>query len=1138
MLKISTSLILILSTLAPSSAQEVNTSNFSGTLNTTVSSGVTIRTARDCSNLDGYSYTGPVGTYVDGSGSGCATSLTDAYGNSTTKALSRSSGLGDDGNMNFDDGAVVSAKQKVFTSLSGTTSSGIGIDLSFSGFIDPALDINSPNYAPLTKGAENDFESGFDILNAYVYGSSELGDGNYIDWTIGRQVTNWGEATFIPIGMNGLTTNALDLTKLRGPGSSIREALVPTGQITLATSLGDGYGLEVFYQLEHTPVVLDPAGSFYGNELVGSGSNKMITSGNYGKENVAYDGCSFSDVGTDATLCTASRIAAARTTTGIQTHDTTYHLATGLKGLTQTQVAAAQGVGIAKSFGTAADLSTHAASAWTDAYTGELNSVLGSATVSGVAAGGAAMVGTGATGVDKTFYRANTQYKLTTIAGLIANTYSDDATGAQTTAAFGNIDTSARLIDDALNTYAAVSIRKTDNFITNARDDGQFGLRLSGYSDAGSGFDWSVNYSRFHSKAPYTRIKGKGGIYAGDIYGALAAAGDTAEGSRTAAQNSLVKAVQNVAYSAGVCDAAMGSVLAGMTFANADSDGTYWNAVQAAYENYDGTTGSWDTGISSQQKGLSDKHNWEDTINGKQVHNSAKCYATATAFTNGKSLAFSKGDIDAAVDVHASLNDTAEVLGAAITPLNYARYELFYPEDLDALGFSFNTNINGTALQGEITYRPNFPLATSGGDQVSQIGDVTGAYDLLDMFAFDTVTRGVADNTNNNGTDLADIVNGTAVSSTFYDPTVDPTASAADAAEYLQQGIRMRMVGLATISAEGVVSVTGTTLPNDQGKITVYKNWMASKNSSSSAVLGLAGVRKGIFDGAYVKSCTLLSGGTPGDGGSEETVCKGHTLGAGNYNTAYYTGDYALTVGAAYEAGTVLFNRSSLPALTKANTVNDYYSTPFIEKDVWSLDVGTTTAFNASHPITASLGADSSAFLTEIGMVSIRGMDNAKDGYVARSGYQEGIGNEKCLGPFGALVGGGYNFGGAVGGITHLGAGQVDALFGNGGYCESQSGADDFSMTYRLIGTATYNNVNNSPWSISPTVVLAHDVAGYGPASLGGFVEDKMTMSFGLSAKKGSSMTMGLNYTSNFHGPEVDASTDKDTVTASVSYAF
>jgi hypothetical protein len=1132
MLNISALIIFLLSTLTASHAQEINTSNFSGTVNTTVSSGLTIRTERDCSNLDGYSFTSALGTYVDGSGAGCATTLTDDYGNTTSKELSRNSGQTDDGTMNFDEGAVVTAKQKVFTEVIGSMAGGLGVNLSFTGFIDPALDLNSPEYAPLTETAKNDFERGFDLLNAYVYGSSDLANGNYIDWTVGRQVTNWGEATFIPVGMNGFTTNALDLTKLRGPGSSIREALVPTGQITAMTSLGDGISLEAFYQVEHRSVGLDPAGSFYGNEIVGPGSNKMITSGNYNKENITSDDCNYTKILTDTTLCNAATVAEANTLAGDQAYGTTYLLTQGLQATSQTEAALGQGFGVAHVFG-GGNLSTAAGAQWTDGYTSALNAILGSKTAAGVAVGGAAIIGTGATGVDPTFFSYNTVgYNLESKAGTTKNSYADDATGAQTAAALAALDTDVS--DDSRNTFAAVSIRRSDNFVQEARDDGQFGLRLSGYSDVGEGLDWSLNYSRFHSKTPYVRVKGKGGIYSGDLFGIISKAGDTAEESRSAAQVNLVKAIQNGAYSSGVCNAAMSALLATSTFDGADSDGTYWTAAQALQENYDGTVGNYN-GPSTAQKNLSDQYNWGETINGKTVHNSAKCYATATGFTSLSNLALSKGDVDSALDVHASLYGVSEVLISAITPLNLAKYELIFPEDLNAIGLSFNTNISGTAVQGEITYRPEFPLATNVGDQVNQIGDVSGAFDMLDMFAFDTLAKTITANTNNDGTDLDTIVGGAAISPNFYDATIDPTSSATAAVEYLQQGVRMKMLGLATISEAGVVTATGSVLPSDPGKLTLYKNWMGSTNSNTAKYLGLAGVKKGVFDGAYVTACTAMNGGTD----AAETTCKSHTLGAGNYNTDYYTGDtFGNTVGGAYEFGTVAFNRSTLPALTKANTVSDYYSTPFIKKDVWSYDLGTTTTFSASHPITASLGADSTALLTEVAAVVIADMNNSVDGYISRNGFQEGMGQEKCNGPFGALVAGGTSFGGAAGGITHLGAGQVDALFGNGGYCESQNGADDFSLSYRVIGTATYNNFNNSGWSLSPTVVWAHDPHGYGPASLGGFVEDKMTMSLSLNAKKGAAITMGVNYTSQLHGPEVDASTDKDTVTASISYAF
>ena len=57
-------------------------------------------------------------------------------------------------------------------------------------------------------------------------------DIDQLSLTAGSHVTNWGESTFIPVGANGFNTNALRFTALRVPGASIRDALLPTEQIT------------------------------------------------------------------------------------------------------------------------------------------------------------------------------------------------------------------------------------------------------------------------------------------------------------------------------------------------------------------------------------------------------------------------------------------------------------------------------------------------------------------------------------------------------------------------------------------------------------------------------------------------------------------------------------------------------------------------------------------------------------------------------------------------------------------------------------------------------------------------------------------------------------------------------------------
>ena len=147
-------------------------------------------------------------------------SQTDGYGNTSYNALDLGSVNADDDKLNFPDGGdFVDATQKFYSEITGTTANGTGVNVSFIGNW-PVLDLNGVAFKALTSDANDALESDFQLLNAYITQGFE--SDNFVDVTLGRHVTSWGEATFIPIGMNGLVTNALDLTKLRAPGSSIR----------------------------------------------------------------------------------------------------------------------------------------------------------------------------------------------------------------------------------------------------------------------------------------------------------------------------------------------------------------------------------------------------------------------------------------------------------------------------------------------------------------------------------------------------------------------------------------------------------------------------------------------------------------------------------------------------------------------------------------------------------------------------------------------------------------------------------------------------------------------------------------------------------------------------------------------------
>ena len=140
------------------------------------------------------------------------------------------------------------------------------------------------------------------------------------------------------------------------------------------------------------------------------------------------------------------------------------------------------------------------------------------------------------------------------------------------------------------------------------------------------------------------------------------------------------------------------------------------------------------------------------------------------------------------------------------------------------------------------------------------------------------------------------------------------------------------------------------------------------------------------------------------------------------------------------------FNRSYLPRISLSTiAAGDFYTTPYLEYDVWSGTVGTTSNFSASHPVTNGLGADSSVFLTEIGFVHIADLPE-NTGFVNRGGYRDGVGGVKCGGV--TEAGTSFNAVKALDGLSHLGSSQTDPLFGNGSYCENNNGASENSFTY------------------------------------------------------------------------------------------
>ena len=99
-------------------------------------------------------------------------------------------------------------------------------------------------------------------LDGFFYGAFEP-FGKNLRVRVGRQVISWGESTFIQNGLNVI--NPVDVSKLRIPGSELKEALIPTSGVWASQELTKSATVEGFYLWNWDKTKLDPRGSYFSN---------------------------------------------------------------------------------------------------------------------------------------------------------------------------------------------------------------------------------------------------------------------------------------------------------------------------------------------------------------------------------------------------------------------------------------------------------------------------------------------------------------------------------------------------------------------------------------------------------------------------------------------------------------------------------------------------------------------------------------------------------------------------------------------------------------------------------------------------------------------------------------------------------
>ncbi|MBD3667994.1 MAG: DUF1302 domain-containing protein, partial [Kangiella sp.] len=306
--------------IQPSSALEYNFGDVQVFLDTTVSAGVSMRVAdrnmnfvaggnggptkslADVQTPDGVRshftvvagapavFTPGAATGVTGFSPGGGQAVTydyanlNAIGGFTSEAFAGSINS-DDSRLNFDSGDLTSGVVKMTNDIQANYEN-YTFFARINSFYDAVLDSSSSyERSGITDGARVDAARDIDLLDFYVSGDFNVGD-LPLNVRLGKQVVNWGEATFI---LNGISSwNPFDVNAFRRPGSEIKEGLLPVWGAYASLGLPYDMSLEAFYQLEWEEVSLDRPGTPFSTSdvaRVGSawggsfGAKSFVTSG-------------------------------------------------------------------------------------------------------------------------------------------------------------------------------------------------------------------------------------------------------------------------------------------------------------------------------------------------------------------------------------------------------------------------------------------------------------------------------------------------------------------------------------------------------------------------------------------------------------------------------------------------------------------------------------------------------------------------------------------------------------------------------------------------------------------------------------------------------------------------------------------
>lgn len=177
--------------------------------------------------------------------------------------------LMDDGNLNYDNGDLVSALVKINTQLAATRGDWT-LKLNYVGFFDDTnynLEVTHQNtqYQPRHERVSQSVRgrAGLkgEFREAFILRNFEIGERAY-SISVGNQRLRWGEANLHLF--NTLDAiNPLDAVLALQPGFNLNELAVPTGMVLFTAEVAENLSAEVVYQYDWDTTRVQPSGTFF-----------------------------------------------------------------------------------------------------------------------------------------------------------------------------------------------------------------------------------------------------------------------------------------------------------------------------------------------------------------------------------------------------------------------------------------------------------------------------------------------------------------------------------------------------------------------------------------------------------------------------------------------------------------------------------------------------------------------------------------------------------------------------------------------------------------------------------------------------------------------------------------------------------